>query len=164
MSTAPTIDNSPLCVAAQLWLVEYLLTRDSLLRGTSRVPVLGRRMTNIANDIDQAINELGGACVYVAPLLPLRFNLNLPGPYIDRGEIRVRCIENDTLNSTLPTVHELVEAVARDVTGLTIPNLPLTALLPPDERPVEQVPDDERLIYDVVFHTSGAYAPRIEEQ
>lgn len=162
MSSAPDIDTAPLCVAAQLWLVEYLLTRDSLVRGGRRVPVIGRRQTNIQSDIDQAINELGGACIYVPPMLPLRFNVNVPGPLIDLAEIRIRCIENDTLNTELPTVHELVEAVVRDLAHVSLGDLPLSQLAPAD-RPVEEVSDPERLIYDVLWHVNGAYPPRIEE-
>jgi hypothetical protein len=174
MSAAPDIAGAPLCVAAQLWLVEYLLTRESLVRGTKvdergntvprRVPVIGRRETNIQSDIDQAINELGGACIYVVPMLPLKFNVNLPGPFIDLAEIRIRCIENDTLNTALPSVYELVEAVVRDVCNLTLGTLPLSQLAPAEPRPVEPVYDTERLIQDVIFHVNGSYAPRIEEQ
>jgi len=164
VSDTPTIADAPLCIAVQLWLVDYLNSRDSLVRGARRVPVIGRRLTNIASDIEQAINELGGACIYVAPLLPLKFNVNLPGPYIDLAEIRIRCIENDTLNKELPSVFELVEAVVRDVAGLSLGELPLSPLLPAEPRPVETIADPELLIQDVIFTVNGAYQPRIEEQ
>ena len=162
MSATPQIDNAPLCLQAQLWIVEYLETRESLVRGTARVPVIGRRETNIQNDIDAAIDSLG-ACLYVLPLLPLRFNVNLPGPFVDVGELRIRCIENDTLNTTLPSVYELVEAVVRDLHGLRLQTLAaFSCLTLADGSPVERQADSERLIYDVVFHTRGAYAARLE--
>lgn len=162
MSADPALQDAPLCVAVQLWLVDVLSSCDAFVRDTRRVPVIDRRQTNIANDIDQAINELGGACIYVVPLLPTRFNVNVPGPYIDRGEIRVRCIENDTLNTALPSVYELVEAVARELTGRTIPDLPISTLFPAEGRPVEQIADDERLIFDVIFEVAGAYPARVD--
>lgn len=160
MSVRPDIASASLCVQAQLFLVEYLNSRDSLLRGTRRVPVLGRRKTNIADDIDAAIAELG-ACVYVLPMLPVKFNTNVPGPMIDQAEFRIRCIENDALNTELPDVYELIEAIVRDVHGLRVKPLAQFSCLALADRPVEQQPDD-RLIFDVIFNARGTYPPRFE--
>ena len=130
----------------------------------SGVPILGRRETNIANDIEQAINELGGACVYVMPGTPKSFTIGAGAPYADRYELRIRCIENDTLNSTLPPVLVLVEYVLRRLFGQQWPEaVPgMNPLYPAEGQPVVQQPDDARLIWDVVLETSLGLLPRVQ--
>lgn len=130
----------------------------------SGVPILGRRVTNIENDIEQAINELGGACIYIPPGLPRRFTLGAGAPYADRYELRVRVIENVTLNQTLPPSQVLVEYVMRRLWGLAWPEAitGMNPLVPIEGEPVAEQPDPERLIFDVIWETSFGYMPRVE--
>jgi hypothetical protein len=126
------------------------------------VPVLGRRETNIANDIEQAINELGGACIYVLPGLPISFLATPGSAYADKYQVRIRCIESDTLNATLPPVQVLVERVVRRLYGRQWTAIEgMNPLMPIEGQAVVQQPDSDRLIYDVIMETSLGFLPRI---
>ena len=127
------------------------------------VPIIGRRVTNIENDIEQAINELGGTCLYVMPGLPTRFTVGAGAPYADRYELRVRVIENITLNQTLPPAQVLIEYVVRRLWGLQWPEaIPgMNPLLPIEGAAVVEQPDPERVVFDVIWETSFGYLPRI---
>jgi hypothetical protein len=120
------------------------------------VPVIGRRRGIITNDIEAAVAEVG-ACIFVFPALPEQVNPNLPGPYCEALALRVRCIEVPALNSTLPDAYELAELVLTSLhevsfaatAGLVGIN-PLQCL----PAPLEDLADDERVIFDVRFTTS----------
>ena len=138
-------------------VVARLLTFEAL----AGVPVLGRRKGNITNDIDAALMTLG-ACLYVQPALSVEVNPNLPGPYVDRLQVRIRAIELPSINSTLPDAYELAEIVLTHlheanfsgITGLEGIN-PLTCL----SRPIEEVADPEALFFDITFVTSVGLTP-----
>lgn len=156
MSSVPTVpDNVALAIQA--------CAVDTLQAGAEfdRVPILGRRRTNIQNDIDAAIDALG-ACIYVLPGLPLKFEVGSGTPYASLYELRVRVIETDTLNTSLPTAYELVEFVVRRLFGQDFAAIEgMSPLLPAEGSPVTPVEDPERVIYDVIWHTSLGYLPRV---
>ena len=135
---------------------DAIAARLASLAGLAGVPVVSRRKGVITNDIEAAVATLG-ACLYVFPALPVDVNPNLPGPYADKMQIRVRCIELPSINETLPDAYELAEIVLTNlheanfsaVEGLEGIN-PLICL----SRPVEDIPDEERVIFDVTFTTS----------
>jgi len=138
----------PLCRAAQAAAVARLLALGEL-RG---VPVLERIRNDVANDIDAALNSLG-VCLYVFPALPIAINPELPGPWVDQLEVRVRVFEVPELNTTgLPNAYEIVEYV---LAGLHhhCPRLVDQAENPFVARttPVADVSDDEATIFDVTF-------------
>lgn len=129
----------------------------------ARVPIIGRRETNIQNDIEAAVAALG-ACIYVFPGLPASFSVGAGAPYADKYRLRVRCIELDVLNTTLPNVHELVEFVVRRMWGQTWTAVEgMNELLPIEGQPVVEIEDPERTIYDVIWETSVGYLPRIAD-
>lgn len=127
------------------------------------VTILGRREKNIVDEIEAAVAQLG-ACVFVFPGLPVHF-LDATPPYAERYELRVRVIENPALNTTLPDAYELVEYVARRLFGQEWTAIQgMNPLVFAEGRPVAEVSDPERVIYDVIFQTSLGYLPRIESQ
>lgn len=126
------------------------------------VPIIGRRRTNIVNDIEAAIAELG-ACVFVFPGLPVHF-LDTGAPTADRYQLRVRAIENPAVNTSLPDVFELVELVVRRLYGVDFEAIGLRnpLVFPAGGNAVAEVGDPERMIYDVLFETDAGYLPRID--
>ncbi|MBC8011455.1 MAG: hypothetical protein H7067_15330 [Burkholderiales bacterium] len=144
---------APLSKLLQDTVVSHL-TAIAALAG---VPVVGRRKGIITNDIEAAVATIG-ACLYVFPALPVEVNPNLPGPYVSKLQIRVRAIEAPAINETLPDAYELAEAV---LTGLHEANFAavegLEGINPVQclSRPIEEIADDERIIFDVTFETSG---------
>ena len=134
-------------------VVAYLGAREEL----ALVPVLGRRRSNIVNDIQAAINR-AGVCVYVFPALPVRLNANNPGPYVDELMVRCRAIEHPTLNVRGPDVYEVVELLLRllDRKTFAIPNCnPLWF----DANPVQVADEAAELVqWDVVAYTSTGLA------
>ncbi len=124
-------------------------------------PIIGRRRSNIVNDIESAVAELG-ACIFVFPGLPVSF-LNTGAPTADRYQLRVRAIENPALNTSLPDVFELVELIVRRLYGKDFDAIGLRnpLVFPSGGNAVADVGDPERLIYDVLFETDAGYLPRI---
>jgi hypothetical protein len=120
------------------------------------VPVIGRRRGIIANDIEAEVSKLG-ACLYVFPALPIRVNKNLPGPYVEQMEIRVRVIEIPSMNSTLPDAHELVEIVLRTLHHRKIEAVPGENEITVDELPIRDVEDPDAVVMDVIFSVSTGY-------
>lgn len=126
----------------------------------SGVTVLGRRRGDIVSDIDSAVSALG-SCVYVMPGLPLRFNA-ADTPYADLYELRVRCVENPALNTKSPDVFELVELVARRLYAHQFTAIQgINPLYLAENDPVREEDGGENLVYDVRFHTSLGFLPRI---
>ncbi|MBI5770833.1 MAG: hypothetical protein HZA93_23855 [Verrucomicrobia bacterium] len=123
------------------------------------VTILSRRKGTIAQDIEAALAEVG-ACIYVLPGLPLHF-LDAQPLVADRYEVRVRAIENPSLNATLPDAYELVELIARRLHGRDYTAIAGMAPLVFAERPIVEQSDPERIIHDVVFQTSLGLLPRV---
>lgn len=140
---------STLSKAIQDAIVAKLVT----LSGLVGVSVIGRRRSVLSNDIQSGLSKLG-VCLYVFPALPVQVNPNLPGPYVDRMEMRVRVIEMPDFNKSLPDAYELAELVLRGLHEWTPSGIaginPLQCLA----APIEDVPDEEALIFDVKFQTS----------
>jgi len=123
------------------------------------VEVLKREPKQLQSEIEAAIAQLK-LCLFVFPAVLLDPNENNPGPYFDRIEIRVRCIENPILNDTVLDAHQLMEIVHQLLNGLTLIGLPgLNSLsgTKPGSVPVE---DDQNVIWDVIYKTSGGLTPR----
>jgi hypothetical protein len=137
-------------------LQDAVVAHLAALPALAGVPVVGRRKGVITSDIEAAVATIG-ACLYVFPALPVEVNPDLPGPYVTKLQIRVRAIEAPAINSTLPDAYELAEAVLtglheadfRAVAGLDGIN-PVQCL----SRPIEEIPDEERMIFDLTFETS----------
>jgi hypothetical protein len=156
MSLVP--DNGTIAKALQACAVAELQAGAEF----ARVPIIGRRKGTIANDIEAAIAELG-ACIFVFPGLPVRFIASTP-PVADLYELRIRAIESPAINATLPDVFELVELIVRRLYGRDFAAIGLRNPLVFSEggRAVAEVPDPERLIYDVIFETDASYLPRVD--
>jgi hypothetical protein len=128
----------------------------SALPDLDGVTVIGRRKGNIVNNIEAAVAQLG-ACIYVFPALPVRVNPNLSGPFCDELSVRVRCIEMPVINTTRPDCYELAEIVLTQLheadfsASAGLAGVNHLQCLP---EPVEDVPDDKRVIFDVRFRTS----------
>ncbi|MFA6289941.1 MAG: hypothetical protein WC661_21365 [Opitutaceae bacterium] len=133
-------------------IVAYIGT----LEDYAGVPVIGRRKGVITNDIEAELATLG-ACLYVFPALPKKINKNLPGPYVEKLQVRIRVIEAPSINSTLPDAYELAEMILVDLTELNLSAVEgLAGINPlePLDTPIEEVPDDERVLFDITFETS----------
>ena len=155
----PAATNRPLCSEVRDALVAVLGTRVAL----TGVPIVGRRKTNIVADIEEAVSQTTGICIVVLLPLPVEVNPNTPGPYVEQLECRVRVIENQALNSTLPEAAEVVEEVLVALHHYTFPEMLDRFglnLLTAASRAVEEVPDPERAIFDCVFSASCGYRPR----
>lgn len=146
----------PLAKQIQEAVTSYLLARTAL----DGVTVIGKRTNDIVSDIESAVANAGGVCVYVFPALPIEVKPNIPGPYVSAFEIRIRCIEHPNLNTSLPDCFELVEEVLTALHLKAFSEVSGLNLLSTRPRPVEEVTDAERTIYDVIFHASAGYAPR----
>lgn len=116
------------------------------------VPVIGRRKGNITNDIEAAVSAIG-ACIYVFPALPVDVNPNLPGPYADKMEIRVRVIEAPSINTTLPDAYELTEFVLTFLNQKQLEGVDGLNPISCTSKPVEEIQDDNQ-IFDITFTTS----------
>jgi hypothetical protein len=134
----------------------YLAARVAL----EGVTVIGKRTADIVSDIDSAVGSAGGVCIYVFPALPIEVKPNIPGPYVSAFEIRIRCIEAANLNTSLPDCFELVEEVLTALHLKAFSEVAGLNLLSTRPKPVEEIADPERTIYDVVFHASAGYSPR----
>ncbi len=155
----PAAVNLPITQELQDAVVAVLGTRTAL----RDVAIVGRRKTNIVADIEEAIATLGGICIVVLLPLPVEINPETPGPYIQKLEIRVRVIENQALNESKPAAAEVIEEILVALHQYNFPEkleafgLNLFTAAP---RPIEEIPDPERTIYDVIFFTSCGYRPR----
>lgn len=148
----------PLSKQIQDAVTSYLTARAAL----DGVTVIGKRTNDIISDIESAVANAGGVCVYVFPALPIEVKPNIPGPYVSAFEIRVRCIEHANLNTSLPDCFELVEEVLTALHLKAFSEIAGLNLLSTRPRPVEEISDSERTIYDVVFHASAGYPPRTD--
>lgn len=120
------------------------------------LPVIGSKRASVASQVDEALGARG-LCLYVFPGLPVDVNPNLPGPYADQVEIRVRVYENEELNNTELDAYQVAELA---LTGLhesllaTFPGLeganPIQCLA----RPITDVSDDTAVMFDLTFRTS----------
>jgi hypothetical protein len=151
-------DNTTVAKALQNCAVAWLEAGAEF----SGVPIIGRRRSNIVNDIEAAIAELG-ACIFVHPGLPVHF-IDAGTPVADRYQLRVRVIENPAINTALPDVFELVELVVRRLYGTDFPSIGVSnpLVFPQGGNAVAEVSDAERLIYDVLFETDIGFLPRVD--
>lgn len=149
-------ENLAIAIRTQEALVAYLKTRQCF----DGITILGKKKGVITNEIDTAVADLGGACIYVLPGKPVKVNPNLPGPYADQYELRIRCIENPALNSTLPTAYELYEFALRECNGIGLQIDAITCPLWPAENNGDEQPDPERVIIDAIFYCSLGLPPR----
>lgn len=128
------------------------------LRG---VPILERIRNDVGNDIDAQLDALG-VCIYVFPGLPVAINQELPGPWIDQLEVRVRIFEVPELNTQgLPDAYDLAEYV---LAGLHhhCPRVSGQAENPFVARanPVTDASDDQTTIFDLTFTLAAGIALR----
>jgi hypothetical protein len=145
-------NSQAMAIKTQEALVAFLRARqcfDSL----GEAGILGRRKGNIVNDIDAAVAELS-VCIYVLPGKPVKLNPNLPGPYCDAYELRVRVIENPALNETKPSAYELYEFVLRETNGIGLQIDGVTSAIWPSENNGDEQPDPERVIIDAILFCS----------
>lgn len=155
----PSTTNLPLCIELQDAIVAVLGSRVAL----RDVPKLARRKTNIVADIDEAVDQLGGIALVVLVPIPVEVNPNISGPLVEKMELRVRVIENQALNADKPTAAECVEEILTALHHYVFPQKFADyglQLLTASPRPVDEQPDDERQIYDVIFYTTCSYRPR----
>lgn len=120
------------------------------------VPIVGRRRKTVANDIEAALSALG-ACIYIFPGLIRRVNKNAPGPYAESVQVRMRVIELPDFNKTLPDAYELSEMLLVDFNELDLRQVEGLAginLLSPLDEPIQDVPDEDYVMFDVLFDTS----------
>ncbi len=155
----PSSTNLPLCLELQEAVVAALGARVAL----RDVPIIGRRKTNIVADVEEAVNSIAGIALVVLVPLPVEINPNSPGPYVEKMEIRVRVIENQAINETLPSAAECVEEILCALHHYTFPqklaDFGLNLLVAAD-RPVDEIPDNERVLFDVIFTAACGYRPR----
>ena len=123
------------------------------------VPIIGRRQKNIVNDVAAAIQRLG-VCIYVFPPLPLSFNSNNPGPYVEKLACRFRVHEHPAINQTLPDAYELVELLARHLDCKQFTAVDGLNPLWWAENPVTFEQDDNLVIFDLHALTSCGLTPR----
>lgn len=123
------------------------------------VAILKREPKQLASEIEAAIAQLK-LCMFVFPALCTRPNPNNPGPYFERIEVRVRCIENPLLNDTVLDGYQLVELGHWLLNGLR-PNIRgVQALSPSSPVATEEVTDEQNVIHDLIYETSGGLEPR----
>jgi len=137
-------------------IVAHLSARAEL----AGVAIVGRRKNNIVNDVAAAIAK-AGVCIYVFPALPLRFNSNNAGPYVDEFLVRVRIHEHPQLNRSLPDAYELVELVARMLDGKQYTAIAGLNPLYWSANPVTFEDDNTLVIFDLKAATSGGLVPLV---
>lgn len=122
------------------------------------VAVVARRKGNVRNEIEAALAQLG-LCLFVFPPLLRQIRPNSTGLFAESIEIRVRVIENPVLNKQAENAWSLVESTlyllhhwSPGVVGVN----QLHAL----SDAVRDVEDEQRVIFDCLFATSGGYTPR----
>lgn len=126
------------------------------------VTVLRREPKQIASDIEAALASLK-LCLFVFPALLLEPNANgNPGPYFERIQIRVQCIENPVLNDTTCDVYQLVEHVHWILNGVTLTGVEAvkSASLFPGKPATVEVDDPSYNVFDVIYETQGGLTPR----
>jgi hypothetical protein len=120
------------------------------------VPIVGRRKKTISSDIEAALSVLG-VCIFVFPGLVRRVNKNVPGPYAESLQVRLRVIELPDFNKALPDAYELAEMLLVDFAECDLRQVDglagINPLQPLDE-PIQDVPDEDYLMFDVLFETS----------
>jgi len=132
-------------------IVDFLQKRAQL----EGVEIIGRRENDIESDIESAVANAGGVCIYVFPALPQKISVNGGSIYVDDWEIRIRCIEEPKLNAKMPDCFELVEEVLVALFQQTFSQITSLSCLTPRTVPVEEQPDSSRRIKDVLFHAES---------
>lgn len=115
------------------------------------VNVIARRKGDIVSDIEAAVVD-NGAAIYVFPGKPTQLSEEIPGPWVEAMEVRVRILERPDLNRTAPDAYEIAELVLAHLHLWPVPvpdsqKNPLVA----NSSPIEEQEDPERTILDVVF-------------
>jgi hypothetical protein len=140
-------------------LQEFVFSKLTERASLSDVTVLMRQPGQIQDAVDAAIAQLA-VCLYVFPPLLLTANANNPGPYFDRIQIRVRCIENPVLNATGLDAYQLVELAHWSLNGQQPTNVDGVNPLAPDPNSTREIDDPQLVIFDVLYNTSGGLTPR----
>lgn len=114
------------------------------------VQVIARVEKDLVNDIQSALAKLG-LCIYVLPTLPLRAMRTETGLiFFESAEVRVRIIENPTLNKTGFDAWDVCEAVATTLQGSN-PGDFLACPLGLASTPVDLVEDPDTRVMDLIF-------------
>lgn len=121
--------------------------------------IVGRREKEVANDIEAGLAKLG-ICLYVLPPIPMRATRTQNAiVFIESSELRVRIIEQPTLNLTGFDVWSSFEQVALALQG-TNPGDLFNAPIGLAEHPVETMDGQTKegkntRVWDVIFE--GAF-------
>lgn len=147
----------------QTAIAELLGVGEALRRP---VPIVARRPHELAATIAEAGAKSAGLCAVVMPVLPLSIQDDMPGVFVDRGEIRVRLIEEPSRNATGVSAWMLADDAAQALHWS--PKVAGTALgavlahpLQLAPRAVETAEDARMRIVDVIFHATYQLPSRV---
>lgn len=129
----------------------------------SGIPLLLRLRNDVASEIEAAVAQIG-ICIFVFPALPTEINRELAAVEGD-WELRLRVIENPAINTTgLPNSYEVTEYILAALHHHS-PRLDAQAFNPfvATARPVTEIEDSERVIFDITFTLSAGIQLRAGE-
>ena len=112
-------------------------------------PVIVHRERELAKEIEAAAARGAGLCVYARPALPTRAVEDVPFPFFDQSDFRVRIIEQPARNQFGADAYELAADVMNALHWWSAPSLSCPLQLA--ARCTESVSDQSFRVVDVIF-------------
>jgi hypothetical protein len=75
------------------------------------VPIVARMTKEKSNDVEAAMAQKTGLCLFVMPMLPRGVARGVPFLFFERAEVRIRIIEMPAMNGTGVDAYDLAEDV-----------------------------------------------------